>query len=110
MKFSLNTFQQFWSSLSRGYHGQVNPERDWYILILIGCGLMLASVLVNLIIFFDVYRGAPISAETSENPPARETQQTEERLKEVESIFETRARVFEETLTQPYEFVDPARN
>lgn len=110
MKLSLNTIQRIWSSVSRGYHGQVNPERDWYVLLLIALGLMVASALVNLLILFDVYRGAPISAETSENPPARETQQTEERLEEIEAIFEARARAFEETLTRPYEFVDPARN
>lgn len=110
MKISFTKLQNIWKGVVRSYRAEVNPERDWYLLLVVSSGLLLISALINLIIFFDVYRGASIVGPGTENPPARETQQTEMRLEEIENIFDTRAESFEKILSEPYGFVDPARN
>lgn len=96
--------------LRRGYGGEVRDERDWAILLgVAGVGL-LASIAINAVFFVRAYEGEPISQYVNTNPESRETQELTKELESVSEVFEAREARQEKFLTEPYGFVDPARN
>lgn len=103
-------FKDFFQRIRQGYAGEVNPERDWFLLLLLFVFLVLVSAAVNVFLFFGVYTGEAVSNQVSTDPPAREARQVEERLEGVEAIFGERQERYQEFLDQSYGFVDPARN
>ena len=109
MKFSFKNIKKIKTYMVRLSKKPTNPAQHWYVLLLVATALLALSAMLNLLTFFEVYRGEPISNETEKNPPARETQQTEDRLLRVENIFSERSTQFETILSDPYQFVDPAR-
>lgn len=102
--------QKFFTRLKRGYQGDISPERDWFVLLALAGVLLLISITMNAISFARVYEGEPISPGTNTNPDVRETEELANRLKNIEAAFSEREKAFEAAITNPYPFVDPARN
>lgn len=102
--------QTFFHAVRRGYAGDPKPERDWNLVLLLASIVLLISIAVNAFLFLRVYEGEPLSRNTDVNPPARETEEIETRLQNLEEIFEARAAAYDSFIETTYPFVDPARN
>lgn len=100
---------RLWKRLTTHTLGEVHPERDWVVLLVLSLLLFFISIGVNGVLFYRVYNGTALAGNKTENTVSKQTEKINKEVEEIQKIFDARKEQYDKFISEPYSFVDPAR-